>query len=148
LRSLLTQGQGNAGAHFALGLDAWVRGDTDAARIHLEQAARLAPTGPAIANNLAWVLAHGPNPDLSRALSLVELALDRQPRDPQYRGTRGSILVRLGRWKDALPDLETALTKDPNDRDLHGDLAVVYERLGLPDMAAGHREHAAGPPGQ
>jgi tetratricopeptide (TPR) repeat protein len=145
LRDLLAGGDGGAGPHFALGIDAWLRGEAGPARLHLEQAARLAPNGPAIANNLAWVLAHSPDADLSRALALAELALDRQPGNPQYRGTRGSILARLGRPKDALPDLEAALTTYPNDIDLHRDLADVYTRLGVGDMAATHRARVGGP---
>jgi tetratricopeptide (TPR) repeat protein len=145
LRDLLASGEGGAGAHFALGIDAWLRGEAGPARIHLEEAARLFPNGPAIANNLAWVLAHSPEHDLSRALALVELALDRQPGNAQYRGTRGSILARLGRPKDALPDLEAALTTYPNDTELHRDLADVYARLGLADMAAVHSARAAAP---
>jgi predicted Zn-dependent protease len=95
-----------------------------------------------VANNLAWVIAHGPKPDLPRALALSNLALERNPNEPNFRGTHGHILVRLGKWKEALPDLEAALVKDPKNATLHLDLAETYDRLGVPGVAAEHRRLA------
>ena len=54
--------------HVLLGLDDWDAGRVDQARIHLEQAYRLDPSAGIVSNNLAWVLANGPDPDLKRAL--------------------------------------------------------------------------------
>jgi tetratricopeptide (TPR) repeat protein len=142
LRDSLVRGEGGAGTHFVLGLDAWMNGDPDGGRLHMEQAARLDPNGPTIANNLAGFLASGPDPDLKRALSLVELALDRVPRHPRFLGTRGLILDKLGRWKEALPDLEAAVKAVPDDAELHQALADAYTHLGLADMAAAHEGRA------
>jgi len=52
------------------------------------------------------------------------------------------ILARLGRWRDALPDLEAALADSPDDVELHQSLASAYESLGDLDMAARHRRAA------
>jgi tetratricopeptide (TPR) repeat protein len=145
LRSLLAEGKASAAAHFTLGVDASLRGDVAAARFHLEQAAKLDPKATAVANNLAWSLAMGPDPDLNRALSLAELALEQRPIQPEYRGTRGVILSKLGRWKEAILDLEDALKATPNDPDLHRILADAYEQVGDPNMAAEHRSRIPGP---
>jgi tetratricopeptide (TPR) repeat protein len=145
LRSLLATGKVSAAAHFTLGVDASLRGDLAAARFHLEQAAKLDPKATAVANNLAWFLAIGPDPDLPRALSLADLALEQRPNQREYRGTRGVILSKLGRWKEAVSDLEAGLEANPNDPDLHRSLADAYEHVGDPNMAAEHRSRVPGP---
>jgi tetratricopeptide (TPR) repeat protein len=142
LRDLLAQGKATSIAHFTLGVNAWMRGALDEARLHLEEADRLAPGSPVVVNNLAWVLAHSEPPDLPRALKLSELAVERQPEMPTFWGTRGVILARLGRWRDALPDLEAALADSPDNVELHQSLASAYESLGDLDMAARHRRAA------
>jgi tetratricopeptide (TPR) repeat protein len=142
LRGLLVQGQGSATIHFALGVDAWRHGDRKGATLHLDEAYRLAPQTPLIANNLAWVLSQGPKPDLPRALELSDLALQRSPREPAFHDTHGEILVRLGKWKEALPDLEAALAASPKDHRLHSRLAEVYAQLGDDALAAEHRRLA------
>jgi tetratricopeptide (TPR) repeat protein len=142
LQSLLANGQGSAAVHFALGVDALQRGETAQAQVHWEQANRLAPGMPIVANNLAWMIAHQPSPDLDRALSLVEMALKQNPDHANFRHTRGHILAGLKRWKDALPDLEAALPKYGNDAELHHTLAEVYAHLGVPAMEAEHKRLA------
>jgi tetratricopeptide (TPR) repeat protein len=135
-------GQAPAMAHFALGLDAWEHGRADEARTHWERAHELAPQVPAVANNLAWLLAESKPPDLTRALGLANLALEGTPNNAGFRDTRGRILARLGRWKEALPDLEAAVAASPNDAGLHGVLADVYRHLNVPDMADEHQRLA------
>ena len=110
--------------------------------MHLERADELAPQTPAIANNLAWVLASSEPADLPRALELSNLAIERAPRDLNFRDTRGRIYVKMGRLKEALNDLEAALTAAPDDAQLHRALAEVYGHLGLSDMAAEHKRLA------
>jgi predicted Zn-dependent protease len=142
LQGILARGEGSAMAHFALGVDAWQRGDHSASTVHLEEAQRLSPEAPVIANNLAWVLCQGPPENLARALELSNIALKRSPDNPSFHGTRGEVLVRLGRWKEALPDLEAALPRNPKDPLLHKRLAEVYDKLGVPAMAAEHQRLA------
>ena len=85
--------------------------------------------------------------DLPRALELSNLAVGCSPADPSFRDTRGRILMKSGRWKEALADLEAALAGNPDNADLHKALAEVYDQLRLPEMAAEHRRLAAGKPG-
>jgi tetratricopeptide (TPR) repeat protein len=143
LHRLLASGKAPAAAHFALGVVALRRGQTDKARLHWEQANKLSPDMPAVANNLAMMLATAKEPDLPRALGLIELALERAPKEPNFRHTRGTVLLKMGRHKEALPDLEAALPRYPNSAPLHVQLAEVYEHLGDPDQAAEHRQQAA-----
>jgi predicted Zn-dependent protease len=97
---------------------------------------------PAFVNNLAWVLANGKDADLPRALKTIDPAVERWPGDPHLRATRGEILVKLERWKEALPDLEAAVKSDSGNAALHRFLAETYEHLDAPAMAVEHRKRA------
>jgi tetratricopeptide (TPR) repeat protein len=137
LHELLARGGTAVGSiHFALAVDARLRGNADDERLHLEQAFKLDPKTGVVANNLAWVLSQPPNPDLPRALVLVNVALEREPKNPTYLDTRGHIYLAMGRWKDALADLNVVLATAPDTAGLHAALATVYEKLGRPDLAA------------
>ena len=81
-------------------------------------------------------------PDLDRALELSNLAVGQSPKDLSFRDTRGRIFMKLGRWKEALADLEALLPGNPDNADLHKALAEVYDNLRLPEMAAEHRRLA------
>jgi predicted Zn-dependent protease len=128
--------------HFCLGGVAWQRGDLAQARTHYEAALRGQPAPAEVANNLAAVLATGPQPDLDRALKLVQPLVERQPGNPFFRDTRGQILQRQGRAEEALLDLEFALPQLPDPRLTHGALAKVYTQLGLNELAAEHQRRA------
>jgi tetratricopeptide (TPR) repeat protein len=143
LHRLLASGKALAAAHFALGVVALRRGRAEEARLHWESANDLSPDMPAVANNLAMMLATAKEPDLPRALKLSELALERAPKEPNFRHTRGTILLKMGRHMEARPDLEAALPRYPNSAPLHVHLAEVYEHLGVPGLAAEHRRQAA-----
>jgi tetratricopeptide (TPR) repeat protein len=142
LRRLLAQGEAPAQAHFALGVDAWAHGQVSEARLHWERANQLAPDMPAIANNLAWLLSQSAPPDLPRALQLADMAVEKSPREMNFRDTRGHILMKMGRWKEALADLEAALPGTPNPVEMHLSLAEVYQHLDAPAMAAEHQRLA------
>ncbi len=64
------------------------------------------------------------------------------PDHPYFRDTRGQILVKLGRYQDAIPDLEVALQAPELAKDVHRALALAYEGLGLKDLAEAHRLRA------
>jgi tetratricopeptide (TPR) repeat protein len=142
LQGMLARGEAAGVAHFALGVDAWHAGKSEEARLHWERATELAPQLTMAANNLAMLLSEGRRPDLAGAAQLINLVLDKVPNHPAYRDTRGRIYAKMGKWREALPDLEAALSKSPNDPSLHRVLATVYEQLGVPAMAAEHRRLA------
>ena len=142
LQAQLTDGKATPTTHFVLGLDAFSRGRGDEARLHWEQAFRLDPGMPIVANNLAWVLAHADPPDLTRALELADRAVQRQPNNLHFRGTRGVVLMKLRRWPEALTDLEAELAGNPDRVETHLALAQVYENLGSPELTSRHRDRA------
>jgi tetratricopeptide (TPR) repeat protein len=140
VRKLLAEGKAPAMAHLALGNDAWARNKNEEARAHWEQAYKLDPRLTMVTNNLAWALAYREPTDVPRALALIEQAIARSPSDPRLRGTRGEILVKLERWKDALTELEFALAGGAGTPALHDALALAYDGLGMSEMAAEHRK--------
>lgn len=142
LRTQLVEGQGSGLTHLALGMDAWQRGKQEEALLHLEQAYKLAPHLGVVANNLAWVLASMEPPDLDRALRLVETVLEQWPNQPLCRDTRGYILFRMGRYREALADYQAALPALRNDPGIHQRLAETYGKLGLTDLAEQHAAQA------
>jgi tetratricopeptide (TPR) repeat protein len=142
INQVLSKGEATATTHFLLGMDAWRQGKSAEAEIHWERANQLSPNLPMLANNLAWLLAHRKDPDLPRALNLSNRVIEKHPQDPNFRDTRARIYIKMGRWRDALPDLEFALTRAPNLPGIHTALAEVYGQLGLRDQADEHRRRA------
>jgi Flp pilus assembly protein TadD len=128
--------------HLLLGLDDWNHGKKQTARVHLEQAHRLSPESAWVANNLAWMLLKSDPPDLERALALADAAVKQAPDDSRFRDTRGQILLKQEKWQDALAELELALRGREDNPGVHEALAVAYEKLGMPDIAARHRRLA------
>lgn len=139
LRELLSSGKATAAIHFVLGNDAHQRNKLEEAQFHWECALKLAPEFAVVTNNLAWVLADGDKADPQRALEMIDAALQRIPDQPQLHGTRGHILLRLKRWKEAIVELETALAAWPTNPNLLSDLADAYVGLGLPELAKPYR---------
>ena len=144
-QALLADGKAVPSVHFFLGIDAWEQGRADAARLHWEEAIRRVPRFAAAANNLAWLLAFSDPPQLDRAYELTRLAIDRDPNQPRFHDTRGRILLKMRRWKDALADFEVALARDPAIPQLHESLAEAYDHLGEPALAAAHRARVPEP---
>ena len=146
LQGVLARGEVPAAAHLALGARAWAEEDAETAAFHLKQAYELDPSLGVVANNLAWVLAHRPDPDTDRALRLIDTVVTRWPDVPTYRDTRGEILRLLGRDAEALPELERALAGGLSEPRLHASLAAVYDGLGRDSLAARHRALAGDAP--
>jgi predicted Zn-dependent protease len=135
---MLTAGHASAILHFTLGIDAWQHGQSAEARQHFTLAFDSAPQLPFVANNMAMILTVGEQPDLPRALAIMQSVLERFPENPSFRETRGQILVRLGRWREAIADLEFALPRLTAARATHAALADAYRGLGLRELAAEH----------
>lgn len=131
-------------AHFVQGTIAILRGQLDQAEQHLKMAMTETNNVPGVFNNLALALSQQENPDLERALTLVNMALKSVPNQPQIRETRGQILVKMKQYKDAIHDLEFALSAKVEPKPIHESLAVAYEAIGLADLASTHRKLADG----
>jgi predicted Zn-dependent protease len=138
LQQRMAQSPVPASVHFILGTRAFERGQIDEALLRLEEAHRLAPEDPKVLNNLAWFLANADPPQLDRALELADAMVRLSPETPQFRETRGQILVRLSRWREAVADLEAALWAIRGSSRIHASLARAYDELGDPDLAEKH----------
>lgn len=139
LKQMVAESDMPAMAYLLLGSDAFERGDAETAQRYLQQAQRLDPQSSIALNNLAWTMLHADKPDLVRAERLANAAVALSPKDPHCRDTRFRILVRLGRYQDALPDLEFCAKAFAGDADFHRIAADVYDHLKLPELAAEHR---------
>ncbi len=142
MRQMIASGQGVALAHLVLGTDAIEQKQPELAIKHLEMAMKLDPTVAVAANNLAWMLAFKEPPELDRAFNLIDPIANRWPEFLAYRDTRGQILAKQERWEDALSDLTAALPAHQDDRQFHETLGLVYEKLGMTDLATEHRNRS------
>jgi tetratricopeptide (TPR) repeat protein len=141
LEAMVAQGQESAIAHLALGSKAWQSGDQSKSAFHLKRAYKIDSGMAVLANNLAWVLAHQKQPDLQQALAVIDTVLIDYPNVPHFRDTRGQILTKMGRWSEALDDLEYALRTLPKEPTIHASLASVYMNISppQPEMARKHQ---------
>ncbi len=152
LKKILARGAAPAVIHLVLGTRAMAAGDLDTSLMHLEQAQQRNPKIPEVMNNLAWALAHKPEPDLPRALQLAETA-QKLSKHPEIYDTLGTILAKLGRNREAVTQFEEALRVLPPRAEIHRKLGDLYDKLGDADLAKEHRQlaeqlQAAPPPGQ
>ncbi len=135
---IVTGDRPTALAHFALSNILWIVDERDQAKFHLEQAYLLNNDFVIIINNLAWILAQGESPDLERALELAETAVNRVPDSPRFRDTLGTVLVKLGRHRDAISELQLALSGVPDKNTVHRKLSICYKSIGMNDLAEMH----------
>jgi tetratricopeptide (TPR) repeat protein len=141
LKKILARGAAPAVIHLVLGTRALAAGDVQAGLMHLEQAQERNAKIPEVMNNLAWGLTQKPEPDLERALQLAETA-QKLSQHPETYDTVGTILAKLGRHREAVTQLETALRVLPPRAAIHRKLGDLYEQLGDADLAAEHRRLA------
>lgn len=147
LSRIVAEAEQPALAHLCLGNVSWVEHNTEQAHFHFERAVAIDPKLTVVLNNLAWLLAHDEKQrDLDRALAMINEALAENPGFPRFLDTRGTILMKMDRWNDALADLETAVREMPNASPVHVKLAEIYDRLGFPVIAESHRELAGKQP--
>ena len=145
LTRMLAEGGSSAMLHFFVGNDALQHGDTELAAKHFKLAFELGPNLPVVANMMALMLAIGKEPDLPRALALVQSVADKYPNEPDVRNTRGTILVKLGRWQEGVKDLEFAIPKLRIKGPTHASLALAYRNLGMNQLADEHDRLARDP---
>ena len=136
-------------AHFALSNIVWIEGKRDQAEFerkrdraefHLEQAYLLNNNFVVIINNLAWILAHNDEPDLERAVTLAKTAVEREPQNPRFRDTLGTVLLKQERHDEAISELQLALQGAPDKNSVHVKLAICYKALGMNDLALMHSQ--------
>ena len=97
---------------------------------------------PGLLNNVADAIVESPEPDLDRALALVQEAFRFLPGQPHLFDTRGKIYLKRGEPKLAIADFERALTEPELRPGVHMRLAEAWELLGDGQKAAIHRTTA------
>ena len=136
--------------HYYLGVQDWKAGRRDAARSHFELACSLNPGFKIISNNLAMAIAavsERPD-DLEKALAIMDDLVSEEPENVHFLDTRGHVLAKLGRLKDAIRDFELALPKAPVKVSTHAKLAELYQQIGMNELANEHRTAAITPAGK
>jgi tetratricopeptide (TPR) repeat protein len=133
--------------HYYLGVQDWKQGLRDSARAHFELACSLNPGFKVISNNLAMAIASSSDrqDDLEKALTMMDDLVKQEPENTHFLDTRGHVLARLGRVKDAISDFERALPKAPTKASTHAKLAELYQQIGMSEMASEHRTAAVTP---
>ena len=143
VRQALISGSPAGIAHFIKGTSSLMKKDHEAAELHLGLAAEQMPRSGAILNNLAVALAHKDPPEYERALEIANAAIDNVPNPtPHFYETRGQLLFLMGRFREAISDLERALREPKLAKKAHQMLADCYDRVGEKELADGHRAAA------
>lgn len=143
LNKLLAEGRATSITHLWIAERYLVTDQMEKAVPHLEQALERNPNAVHCLNNLAYCLAKL-YPDRSEeALSYIDRAISIYSNHPAYHDTRGTVLVRLGRHKEAIASLERAVellrqTGQPPKASYHQRLASAYEAIGQKDLAKEH----------
>jgi Flp pilus assembly protein TadD len=99
------------------------------------KALELRPKFAAAANNLAWLIANSPTPDLGEALRLALIAKDAFPEDPYITDTLGWVHYKRGSYKLALTQFGMATEKLPDMASLRYHLALALYGDGQRDQA-------------
>jgi tetratricopeptide (TPR) repeat protein len=126
----------------AAGTAAAEAGNFDQAKTYLLEAVTKDAKNAIAWNNYAFIATQGEKPDYEEALKAVNKALELIPEEFHFRETRGQILVNLGKWKEAIPDLEFAVNGMPTSPEIHLALAKAYEATGEEQLARLHRQQA------
>lgn len=138
LKEAIVRGIHPDASHFILGTLALKQGDVKQAMHHLAIAKESNPSLPGLLNNLAYAMLLGDS-DIEEALRLANAAVRMTPMNAYARETRGQILLKLGKWSEAISDLEFALGEQALVSHVRPGLATAYEQIGQPDVAARHR---------
>ncbi|MEI7728509.1 MAG: tetratricopeptide repeat protein [Verrucomicrobiota bacterium] len=142
LNKMLAQGRSPDILHFLIGSAAWEKGDVALSKEHFQLAYQVSSSSAWVANNVAFLLAMGENPDLPRALAIINPLVEKYPNNFHFRDTRGHVQIKMGRWREGIADLEITLPKLDNPRPSHTALAQAYRALGMGDLASEHERLA------
>ena len=132
--------------HFALGIIYRLEERLDESKAAIQTAHQnLDPDQPgftAVANNLAWLLAHDQQPDLEQAFKLADMAVRKNPNQGGLRDTLATVLMKQGQYQKALVEFQKALPTIQDKSLVHSKMAQIYETLDQPQLAALHRNHS------
>ena len=111
-------------------------GDIEGAKDSYRRVLELSPGYPAAANNLAWILANGNDPnDLGEAMGLAQAAKEKKPADANFGDTLGWVHYKQRNYYIAALEFQQAIEKSPNNPQFHYHLALALEAQGKKEEA-------------
>lgn len=138
----------NASAYRALGMTQAHLGNYGLAESDYRKAIDVlgnsSPPDPAPFLDLAFILLLGHDPaKVEEALKLAQRGADLQPDSGDAHYLVGKALMKMGRVKESVPELELAARRNPEDSKAHFQLALAYEALGEKEKARAERQALA-----
>ena len=137
LLSALDAGASPAMIHFILGTRQLLQDRPEEAQRHFSIAQQQQQAMPGLLNNLAELIMLEEAPDIERALTLVEKAIELMPNQPHFFDTRGKIYFRQKEYLKAIADFEQVLINEELRSGAHKRLADAYAGIG--DLSAEKR---------
>lgn len=131
LKKQIDAGITSAKTHRTLALGYYAMGNTVEAIKNFEIAVEKSETDSDSRNDLAMLLAREEMPDLERSFKLINEAVARNPRNPNYLDTYGQILLIANRPVEAIAKLEAATSFYPNVDDTRAVEAHINSRKQL-----------------
>ncbi|MDY6903924.1 MAG: tetratricopeptide repeat protein [Thermodesulfobacteriota bacterium] len=110
-------------------------GDREGAKDAYLKALDIKPDFAAAANNLAWLIADSPNPDLAKALRMAMTAKENAPADPFVADTLGWVHYKRGAYQLAISQFSQATEKKPDMPTLRYHLALALHADGQIEKA-------------
>jgi tetratricopeptide (TPR) repeat protein len=126
-------------AFVILGTGAAQRDKMDVALRYLQIGYDRGVRSSALLNNLAWVLSQQESPNLQLALDYVNKAIEADRSSYDAFLTRAEIWMHLGRYTDAIVDLEHVHLQGKELTHVRKRLADCYRAIGEPEIEAGLR---------
>ncbi len=123
-----------ADAHFQLGQSLERSGEVAAAAEQFRAVLEIREDDSTALNYLGYMLADA-GQDLEEALSLIERAVEMEPRNGAYADSLGWAHFRMGQLEEARLHLERAAELTPQNATIHEHLGDVYQEMGLVDLA-------------
>ena len=124
------------GLHFALGEIYYAKADYPASERELRLALQEDPNYPKANYYLADILLKSGR--MTEAVPHLELVLDGDPGFVKGYVLLGKCRMEQGRSEEAATILEKAAVLDPKDKNVHYQLAQIYQKLKQPDKAHEH----------
>lgn len=127
----------NVGAPTMVAMILQMQGKNPEALKRYEDVMQIDSRAPVAANNLAWMYAEGGG-NLDVALRLAQVAKEQLPDVPEVNDTLGFIYLKKDLANLAVPPLQAAIEKDPQNPTYRYRLGVALARTG--DKASARRE--------
>ncbi|XZE20271.1 hypothetical protein SH449x_000135 [Pirellulaceae bacterium SH449] len=144
LKRQIDAGVTTAETHRTLAIGYYLTGNTAEAIRNFDFAVGKSRTDSDSRNDLAMLLARENNPEIERALKLIEEAIAMAPNNPAYLDTYGQVLMIAGRYVEAVPKLEQSLENVVDLDDIEKlkshintrrQLSRAYREINMIDMA-------------